>query len=418
MNILQQPTGTTIEDTSAPFELFAPQGYYTVGNKIFNHKIYALKEASRSGVGLKWHFNDKVFGEMNWREPTKIPLTDLYAARARQLREKYDHLILWWSGGADSTSMLQAFLHNNIPLDEVFVGWPIKLTEGKYEPSLDPTVSNFVSEWDLVIKPGLQWLAANYPNIKISCIDSSNLVGKKDHNESIFSLTETFQYLNDQRVESIGPIIRERSRGGKSVANLMGISPPELVIVNGYLSAYFFDLNMSPFGKNEYVLDGVVRNYEYFYASPDMPELQREMSHAALDYVRANPHLVDLFDHFKIHTNGSIVKTFQSPHKQSRRRLLNRVFHPNYNHNNFQANKQNFVLMTSGWWDIFYKHPDAQEFLDPHRWAVKSELALISPQYLTFTKPDTTSLEHLESFRIFTSKFYPIGKIQTELNQK
>lgn len=37
----------SVVDTIAPFEHFAKNGYYTVGNKIFNHKIHALQEATR-----------------------------------------------------------------------------------------------------------------------------------------------------------------------------------------------------------------------------------------------------------------------------------------------------------------------------------------------------------------------------------
>jgi len=43
----------------------------------------------------------------------------LYALRARQLREKYDYLVLYFSGGADSTNILKTFIDNNIFLDEI-----------------------------------------------------------------------------------------------------------------------------------------------------------------------------------------------------------------------------------------------------------------------------------------------------------
>ena len=411
MYIPKQPPGTTVEDTAAPFELFAPQGYYRVGNKIFNHKIYALKEATRTGIDPTWHFNEDCFNTFDWQTPLRVPLTELYAQRAQQLRDKYDYLILWWSGGADSTSMLQAFIHNNITLDEVFVGWPVKLTEGKYTPSFDTKVANFVSEYDLVIKPGLKWLSDNYPNIKISLVDTSDSVKRKDHNESLFLLTETFQYLNDQRVESIEPIIRERSRGGRSVANIFGISPPELAITQDILSMQFSDLSISPFGKSESLGNDVLRTYENFYTTPDMPEILREMSHAVLDFVTASPRYKNLFDRFEFNKSGKLINTFITPYRQQARKILNTVFHPNYNHNNFQAYKQNFVIMTSGWWDIFYKNPAAEEFVEPHRHAALSELKMISPKYFTFRQPNSTDLSHLESFVRFKTKFYPIGKI-------
>ena len=121
-----------IIDTTAPLNHFAKNGYYTVGNKIFNHNIYAYQEATKTNSDVNWHFNDEVFLKQDWKTPIQIPLLELYRMRAEQLRQKYDYLILCWSGGGDSTTMLESFLDNNIHLDEVVLLWPLKQTKGRY----------------------------------------------------------------------------------------------------------------------------------------------------------------------------------------------------------------------------------------------------------------------------------------------
>jgi hypothetical protein len=42
-----------------------------------------------------------------------------YKQQALRLREKYDYLVLAYSGGADSTCILETFVHNNIKLDKI-----------------------------------------------------------------------------------------------------------------------------------------------------------------------------------------------------------------------------------------------------------------------------------------------------------
>jgi hypothetical protein len=66
------------------------------------------------------HINS-VFENIDWtKEPTKS-LKQLYKERAEQIRDMYDYLILYFSGGSDSITALNAFLDNDIPLDEVVI---------------------------------------------------------------------------------------------------------------------------------------------------------------------------------------------------------------------------------------------------------------------------------------------------------
>src|SRR5262249_28377199 len=46
-------------------------------------------------------------------------LPDLYRQRAEEIRRDYDYIILTYSGGHDSSNMLETFLYNDIPVDEI-----------------------------------------------------------------------------------------------------------------------------------------------------------------------------------------------------------------------------------------------------------------------------------------------------------
>ena len=94
-------------------------GYYSAGDKIFYNRVDALLHHEQTGIFPDWKFHDDVFGAYNWTVEPTLSLNDLYKTRAQQLRDKYDYIVLFFSGGADSTNVLDTFVNNKIHLDEV-----------------------------------------------------------------------------------------------------------------------------------------------------------------------------------------------------------------------------------------------------------------------------------------------------------
>ena len=67
-------------------------GFYTVGNEKFYNKIHAMFRAQQLNTEPVWNFNDELFSKLDWtREPTES-LSELYAMRAKQIREQYDYV--------------------------------------------------------------------------------------------------------------------------------------------------------------------------------------------------------------------------------------------------------------------------------------------------------------------------------------
>ena len=175
-------------------------GYYLVNGEIFENKIHALIKGSELNVLPEWHYFDEVFSKANKTGLGQVPLTEWYKQRALQLRDKYDYLILNYSGGSDSHNILHTFLKNNIKLDCVYVQWHLKLTDkGLYTiNSTDKSNFNFHSEWDLVLKKDLEWLASNHPNIKIEIKDWTDTLHDKFYHDSLFE-TKTTVMVNMSR---------------------------------------------------------------------------------------------------------------------------------------------------------------------------------------------------------------------------
>ena len=92
--------------------------YYTDDKKkALTNRIDAINDEK----GCYFYFHDKEFSSVDWLTEPKSSLDVLYRERAEQIRKKYEYVILAYSGGHDSTNILEAFYYNNIHIDEILL---------------------------------------------------------------------------------------------------------------------------------------------------------------------------------------------------------------------------------------------------------------------------------------------------------
>lgn len=94
--------------------------YWKVGQKIFYNKHKAVVEMDRSGMGIEWHLPSKWL-TYDWTKKPNRSFWEIMSARAKEIREKYRYVRLWFSGGCDSQTVLQCFMANDIHIDEIFL---------------------------------------------------------------------------------------------------------------------------------------------------------------------------------------------------------------------------------------------------------------------------------------------------------
>ncbi len=396
-----------VADTTAPLSHFSKNGYYRVGNKAFNHKVPALQEASRTRTNPTWVFNDDVFSTVDWAQPLNVPLLELYRLRALQLREQYDYLMIGFSGGADSDTMLHAFLDNNIKLDEVVILWPKSFSQGRYTPVANRDMHNFVSEWDFVIKPKIDWLRANYPELNVNVVDAVFDASISDAEDNVM-LVEKHNYITISRYRQLDNILRSRTEKYKNVGYAIGFSPPNLVIRNNELYTNFPDSHTSPATKSDYVFrQGWVRNIEYFYWTPDMPEIVREQCHVLLQVMNTVPNFRNLCKHENL--VGQVVSW---PDYNIVRQVRKPYLYPNYPLNNLQVDKPDNVLTNIEWHRWFFDNNHSLEFLDPFNSAVKAQQALIDQRfYVTANHDNDRRNQGIIDYKTFDSRYYRIGTL-------
>lgn len=91
--------------------------YYSDSLKVFTNRIDAIKNPEP----CYFYFHDDVYSKLDWTIEPQETLPELYLRRALQIREKYDYLILAYSGGLDSSNILETFYYNNIHINEILM---------------------------------------------------------------------------------------------------------------------------------------------------------------------------------------------------------------------------------------------------------------------------------------------------------
>lgn len=267
--------------------------YWKVSDKVFSNKFDALLEATKNKKDVTFHYYDEIFERYDKSLLGKNSLKTLYKARAQQLRDDYDYLILYFSGGADSYNILRTFIDNQIKLDEVCVKWPMAVIEkNMYSPNnQDKSAFNYLSEWDYAIKPVLEELKNSHPEIKIQITDWSKNLDDTFFNEENFRKANAWNDVEVAYTLAISENEIDLIDRGKQVAAIYGIDKPILALINGNWLCSFLDASIgigAPLDHNQ-------NSIEYFYWTPKMPELPLEQAHTLCTYIDNHPDIKKFF---------------------------------------------------------------------------------------------------------------------------
>lgn len=306
-------------------------GYYRVGEKTIYGKVEALIEATKANVFPEWQFNRAVFDTVKWTEEPATNLKELYRLRALQLREKYDWIRVEASGGGDSTTAIFSFLLNGIHLDEVVFRYPKTGEKNVHNDPYNTKAENTLSEWEFAAKPLLQWIADKFPSVKITVHDYSENMLEGEHDETwVYKTKDYFQPGHCFKHDNIGLIDhRKDADAGKSICVLYGIDKPKMCIKDQKWYLYFMDLQANHSNSVVYEYNNITN--EYFYWTPDMPEIVHKQAHIIKTWfsMPQNKHLQYLVRW----PNHSIA------HRTAYEQMVKPLIYPDYDPATFQTSK-------------------------------------------------------------------------------
>lgn len=263
------------------------QGYWEVGENKFINKVDALNYSNANNELVHFRYFDNIFENTDITKLGQQSLNFWYKERAQQIRDQYDYLILYFSGGADSYNVLRTFLDNNIHLDEVCVKWCMQTKNSNsltYKPTtLDDSPTNYLSEFDFAIKPVLDYIQNNYPSIKTTIVDWLPNV-ESTINEALFLMVNNWHDVELPMMVTYSPSENIQAKLGKKVASIYGIDKPKIYYYDEDAYMYFTDGATTmgvPNPNNPYGI-------EYFYWTPKMPQLAFEMAYKVIRWELAN----------------------------------------------------------------------------------------------------------------------------------
>lgn len=233
----------------------------TTGSCIYNRQQLFSTNFEFTDYDAIWDAN---WDTLDWSQEPVESLTELFKQRAEQLRSQYDHLILYYSGGRDSETVLQIFRDNQIPLDEVvvcrFIEHPtLSLPHVKPNWGDSVTVINITYQFLLNFHRDQDWITNGFGNS---------------------GLLHAFS-RQDLRFWEKHNMTKPKMRKGK-VAHIYGEGLPVLEVKNGKWYSY---LSSNSIVMNIYT--PLIRdNKEWFFTSANFPKLHAKQSHIAFNIMR------------------------------------------------------------------------------------------------------------------------------------
>jgi len=241
--------------------------YYQVNNKTLYNPYLAYYESYRSGQHIKFNCFDAEYSKLDWTQEPAETMDELMTQHAIYLRNRYQRIVLPWSGGTDCHTIYEIFVQNNLHIDEILI-----FTDG-------------ISTVDEHAK----WMTDNHPDptTKISVFKTPDVNFVKTIAEEV-SHGDT-AYDEDWIFDNKGAIVKlsqvgsipfwnihcRRTYGDESYALVVGWEKPFLYYQYPYWYSKQSDILLAPTLGHE--------NLECFYLAP---MINLKQSHVAKNFLK------------------------------------------------------------------------------------------------------------------------------------
>jgi hypothetical protein len=259
--------------------------HWIVGQQRYTNQFDTWQAIARTKQPARFCLYEQAFDLLDWTQEPRESWDELLRIRCIQLRQKYKNLKLLYSGGRDSHCILQAFIKNQIPIDELLI----------VNYSRNPVRSAEFVNW---IRPMAYRYLQHNPGAKITTLTIGVEDYKKWYHEAWSEKTSATTMSGLFQPSDYTWMIEQKCSIDHSNTGIMcGLEKPELVIQDDKLFVTNRDSPFLYYFNNAGMMD-------FFYISPDLPELHLKQSWLMINYI--NTHYPNADNEF--------LKIFQHSH--------------------------------------------------------------------------------------------------------
>ena len=197
---------------------------YTCNNKNFINKLDALAEKRTTGQELQFNIPE-IYNDYDFSlEPAKT-FEELCKSHAQKIRNNYEKVHLWYSGGCDSHYILKIFLDNNIKIDQINL---VRSGFSDADFEINDYAIPFIKKLGITAKVHEPMLGY-YENFYIK---KDKMLGTANDYWHHFRLNNHFENLEHHDTQG--------------VAHIFGKEKPTIKFVNSKWYMYLLDVEVTP----------------------------------------------------------------------------------------------------------------------------------------------------------------------------
>ena len=248
--------------------------------KVYDNRYDAIIDNIQNRQTVLMYYRDDEYDKINWKIEPNETLKTLYKRRAEQIRNDYDYVVLCYSGGIDSTNMLESFYYNNIHIDEI-------VSIGSFSQDQNTKIDeNHNKEiYDNVI-PNLNRF--NLPNTKKTVIDYTeyfrdlnNFSLYRDYGDDYYKYVGAYPSITYLFWYDLGKFLKLK----KKSAIVYGAEKPYINISeDGRFCTNLSDSSIAAYSR--YGIDG--ESKLNFYSDPEASDIMRKQLHLIKNFYFKN----------------------------------------------------------------------------------------------------------------------------------
>jgi hypothetical protein len=266
-------------------------GHWEVAGKKYYNKLQAVVDAVPNGWWPHFNFNEHKFSLFDWSiEPTET-LDLLYNQRAYNIREKYDHITLEFSGGADSWYALYSFVRQGLHVDVVSHKYADAFELGEHNKGAENQSAEAIYQaWPWFNKfkelsPNMEWRLTYVTDMIINRWSRESLDPFK---YNIFHIG-IIPKLGDSTMSAL-KFIPFNSKS----AIIYGLDKPNLIFEDNKFYLYFPDIPIMHRAVIERSLENLPVDDILFYWDRDCARLLSKQAHLIMNWFKRNPTMLPI----------------------------------------------------------------------------------------------------------------------------